>query len=219
MQETFELTAEVRTDNGKGASRRLRRENGVPAILYGGSAKPQSITLKQNELAHHLEHEAFYSHVLTISIDGKSEKAILRDLQRHPFKAIIMHADFLRIDEKSHLRMNVPLHFISEEDAAGVKEGGLVTHLSTDVEVICLAKDLPEYIEIDLSDLEIGESIHLSQIKLPKGVEIVALTHGTDHDLAVVSIHKAKIVIEDEAIVAPVEEAGEESSGDESGGE
>ncbi|HEC29240.1 MAG TPA: 50S ribosomal protein L25/general stress protein Ctc [Gammaproteobacteria bacterium] len=217
MQETFELTAEVRADKGKGASRRLRRENGVPAILYGGSAEPQSITLKQNELAHHLEHEAFYSHVLTISIDGKSEKAILRDLQRHPFKAIIMHVDFLRIDEKSHLRMNVPLHFISEEDAAGVKEGGLVTHLSTDVEVSCLAKDLPEYIEIDLSDLEIGESIHLSQIKLPKGVEIVALTHGADHDLAVVSIHKAKVIVEDDAVVASEELAGEEPSGDESG--
>lgn len=207
MQETFELKAEVRTDTGKGASRRLRHVNGVPAIIYGAGKEPQMITLAQNELAHHLENEAFYSHILKMKVDGKAEKVVLRDLQRHPSKAIILHADFLRIDEKIALKMHVPLHYINEDTAVGVKEGGLVSHLSTDVEVSCLAKDLPEYIEVDVAELNIGDSIHLSQIQLPKGVEIVALTHGGDHDLAIVSIHKARGVAEEDEMVAESTEA------------
>jgi len=197
MQETFELTAEVRTDTGKGASRRLRRVNGVPAIVYGAGTEPQMITIAHNELAHHLENEAFYSHILGMTVDGKSEKVVLRDLQRHPAKAIILHADFMRVDEKVALKMNVPLHFTNEDQSPGVKEGGLVAHLATDVEVSCLAKDLPEYIEIDVANLGMGEAIHLSEIILPTGVDIVALMHGTDHDLAVVNIHKPRGVEEE----------------------
>jgi len=215
MQESFELSAEVRTDQGKGASRRLRHANGVPAIIYGGNEEPQTITLKHNELAHHLENEAFYSHVLSLSVDGKAEKVILRDLQRHPSKVIIMHADFLRVDKSTVLNMNVPLHCINGDIAVGVKAGGMVSHLSTEVEVSCLSGDLPEYLEVDLTDLDVGESIHLSQISLPKGVEIVALMHGADHDLAVVSIHKPRGISEDEeadegAVDAPAEEGTEE---------
>jgi len=198
MQETFELNAEVRTDTGKGASRRLRRVNGVPAIIYGAGTEPQMITLAHNELVHHLENEAFYSHILAMTVDGKSEKVVLRDLQRHPSKALILHADFMRIDEKVTLKMNVPLHFINEDKAVGVKEGGLVAHLATDVEVSCLAKDLPEYIEVDVADLGMGGAIHLSEITLPAGVEIVALMHGADHDLAVVNIHKPRGAGEEE---------------------
>lgn len=193
MQENFELNATVRTDSGKGASRRLRRVNGVPAIIYGGNQEPQNITLKHNELAQHLAHESFYSHILTMIVDGKSEKVVLRDLQRHPARPIVMHADFMRVNMSEVIRMHVPLHFLNEETAHGVKQqGGIVAHLATDVEVSCKASDLPEYLEVDLSDLKLGESVHLSQIKLPAGVEIVALTHGPEHDLAVVSIHKTR---------------------------
>jgi len=215
MQETFELKAEARTDTGKGASRRLRRVNSVPGIIYGGNEDPQMITLPHNELAHHLENEAFYSHILSMSVDGKAEKVVLRDLQRHPYKAIILHADFMRIDEKAKLKMNVPLHFINESTSLGVKAGGLVSHLSTDVEISCLAKDLPEYLEVDVAELNIGDSIHLSQITLPKGVEIVALSHGADHDLAIVSIHKARGVAEEDEESAEGE-ATESAEGDES---
>ena len=200
MKETFELKAEVRTDMGKGASRRLRRTQAVPAIIYGGSSEPQSITLAHNELMHHLENEAFYSHVLSLNVDGTTEQVVLRDLQRHPFKAIILHADFMRIDNKSTLTMNVPLHFLNEEKAAGVKnEGGIVSRLMTELEVSCLAKDLPEYIEIDLIDLNVGDSVHLSEVSVPEGVELVALSHGDDHDhdLAVVSIVKPRAVVEE----------------------
>ena len=210
MQETFELSAEVRTDQGKGASRRLRHANGIPAIVYGGASEPQTITLKQNELARHLENEAFYSHVLSLNIDGKAEKVVLRDLQRHPYKAIILHADFMRVDKNTVLHMNIPLHCINGDTSVGVKAGGMVSHLATEVEVACLSGDLPEYLEVDLSDLNIGESIHLSQIPLPEGVEIVALTHG--NDLAVVNIHKPRGASEDEASDAA---AGADASAEE----
>jgi len=193
MKESFELSAEVRTDMGKGASRRLRRTETVPAIIYGGGSDPQMISLAHKEIKRHLENEAFYSHVLTLNLAGKPEKVILRDLQRHPYKPVILHADFLRVDNKTRLTMNVPLHFINEEVSVGVKQqGGLIAHLASDVEVSCLASDLPEFIEVDLIDLELGGSIHLSQLKLPKGVDVVALSHGPDHDLAIVSINKPR---------------------------
>ena len=216
MKESFEINATVRTDMGKGASRRLRRTETVPAIIYGGDSDPQSISLTHNEIKHHLDNEAFYSHILTLNLEGKAEKVILRDLQRHPFKPVILHADFMRFDNKTKLTMNVPLHFINEETSIGVKQqGGLVAHLSSDVEVACLASDLPEYLEVDLADLELGESIHLSQIKMPKGVEVVALQHGEDHDLAIVSINKPRGISEDEdteeEIAPEADAAGEEN--------
>lgn len=197
----FELNAEIRSDLGKGASRRLRHLNRVPAIIYGGGKDPQNLTIAHNELVQQLDQEAFYSHILKININGKAQKAVLRDVQRHPSKPVILHIDLLRVSEKESIRMSVPLHFQNADTCKGVKlGGGIVTHLITQVEVQCLAKDLPEFIEIDLVELDIGDSVHLSDIKLPKGIEVVELSHG--HDLAVVNILKPRAVTEDEEIPA-----------------
>ncbi len=201
MQENFELVAELREAAGKGASRRLRRSGKVPAILYGGASAPVSLSLPHNELVQHLGHEAFYSHILTVKFDGKAEKAVLRDVQRHPAKPFITHIDLQRVSETESIRMNVPLHFMNEETAAGVKQqGGVVMHLLSDVEVSCLAKNLPEYIEVDVVDLKVGETIHMSELKLPSGVELVALSHGEEHehDQPVVSIHVPRAAVEAE---------------------
>jgi large subunit ribosomal protein L25 len=188
----FNITAEVRSDLGKGASRRLRHEGKVPAVLYGGDKEPVSLTLDHNDLFHHLENEAFYSHILNIDVAGSKEKAVLKDLQRHPAKPIILHADFMRVSEKDKLKMHVPLHFTNEELAPGVKIGGVVTHNITEVEVQCLPKDLPEFLEVDLSGLEIEQILHLTDIKLPKGVELVELLHGEEHNQAIAAIHKTR---------------------------
>jgi large subunit ribosomal protein L25 len=192
----FTLSAEVRTDLGKGASRRLRHANRVPAIVYGGEKEPMNISLEHLKLIHNLENEAFYSHILTIDVDGKKEKAVLKDLQRHPAKPVILHADFLRVSDTEKLKMHVPLHFINEEKAPGVKMGGVLTHNVTEVEVQCLPNDLPEYLEIDMAGVEIEQIIHLSDIKLPNGVELVELTHGDGHDQAVAAIHKTRASVE-----------------------
>jgi len=211
MSVDFNITAETRSDMGKGASRRLRHTGKVPAVIYGAGKDAASITIDHNSLFHHLEHEAFYSHILNITVDGKKEKAVLKDLQRHPFKPTILHADFLRVDAKEKLRMNVPLHFTGGEDAPGVRiDGGMLTHNVSDVEISCLPGNLPEYLEIDLSELEMDHSLHLSDIKLPKGVEILQLTHGADHDLPVAAIHKTRAVADDDA--AEVEVAAEPES-------
>jgi len=189
----FNLSAELRSDMGKGASRRLRREGKVPAVIYGAEKEATSVTLDHNDLSKHLQHEAFYSHILTITVDGKAEKAVLKDLQRHPVRPVILHADFQRVSEKDKIRMHVPLHFKGEDVAPGVKVGsGAVTHNITQVEVSCLAKDLPEFIEVDISGLELDQVLHLSDLVLPKGVELVELTHGTSHDQPVVGIHKTR---------------------------
>jgi large subunit ribosomal protein L25 len=188
----FNITAEVRSDLGKGASRRLRHEGKVPAVIYGAEKDPVSLTLDHDNLFHHLENEAFYSHILTIDVAGTKEKAVLKDLQRHPSKPIIMHADFMRVSEKEKLKMHVPLHFINEEEAPGVKQGGIVTHNITEVEVQCLPKDLPEYLEVDLTGLEIEQILHLTDVKLPAGVELVELLHGEEHNQAVAAIHKTR---------------------------
>ncbi len=188
----FTLSAEVRTDLGKGASRRLRHANKVPAIIYGAGKEPMSITLEHHKLIHNLENEAFYSHILTIDVDGKSEKAVLKDLQRHPAKLQILHADFLRVSEAEKLKMHVPLHFINEEAAPGVKAGGVLTHNLTEVEIQCLPSKLPEYLEVDMAGVEMEQIIHLTDIKLPEGVELVELTHGEGHDQAIAAIHKTR---------------------------
>jgi large subunit ribosomal protein L25 len=186
----FVLEAESRTEAGKGASRRLRHADKVPAIMYGGEVDPQPITLSHSEVMKALEHEAFYSHILTVNVDGKANKAVLRDVQRHPYKPIVMHMDLQRVSDKDTISMKVPLHFIGEDVAPGVKiGGGIVSHTLTEVEISCQAKNLPEYIEVDLSQLEVDHSFHLSEIQLPEGVTIVALMHGEDHDLPVASIH------------------------------
>lgn len=190
MMVNFELNAETRLDAGKGASRRLRRTQKVPGILYGGGSPPVAIAIGHHEILRNLDHEAFYSHILTVKLNGVEERAVLKDVQRHPWRQQIMHVDLQRVNESEKLRMHVPLHFVNGDIAPGVKQsGGIVSHLMIDVEVTCLPKDLPEFIEADLAQLQAGESVHLSDLKLPAGVDIVALTHGPEHDLPVASIH------------------------------
>lgn len=190
MSIDFNITAESRSGAGKGASRRLRKEGMVPGIMYGGGKSAQPIKVEHNHLMHHLEHEAFYSHIITVTVDGKADKAVLKGLQRHPAKPRLMHVDFQRVGEKDVITIQVPLHIKGEEVAPGVKtEGGIVSHLKSTVEIACMAKDLPEYLELDISSLHAGHSLHLSDIPLPKGVTIPALAKGPDHDLPVVNVH------------------------------
>jgi len=213
MSVTFELDAEVRTDTGKGASRRLRHTGKIPAIIYGGGKDPLSLTMDHSKLFHALENEAFYSHILTVNVDGKGEKVILRDLQRHPSKPTVMHADFQRISATEKMTMTVPLHFENEDIAIGVKdEGGMISHNATDVEVSCLASNLPEYLTVDVATLELGQSLHLSDITLPEGVELVQLNH--DHDLAIVTIHKPRAAAVEEDVVAEEGAAAAEGEGE-----
>ena len=215
MSTDFTLHAKGREDTGKGASRRLRRLAGeIPAIVYGGKKAPAQISLAQKDIAKALENEAFYSHIISLDIDGKSEDVIIKDLQRHPAKAYVMHMDFFRVSKTTKLQTRAPLHFINEEECVGVKlGGGLIAHSMTDIEISCLPKDLPEYIEVDMAEIELGATVHLSDIKLPKGVESVALSHGDDHDLPVAAVNKPKAVeeISDEAPETP--DAPESESG------
>jgi large subunit ribosomal protein L25 len=213
MAISFELNAEPRSDTGKGASRRLRHAGKVPAIIYGGGKDPETLTLSHNEVQRNLEHEAFYSHILTVKSAGNETQAILRDLQRHPSKAVIMHMDLQRVSATEKLKTQVPIHLIGEDVAPGVKAGGLVSHDLTEVAVECLPKDLPEYIEVDLSALEVGESIHLSELTVPDGVTLTELARGEDHDSSVVSIHVKRVVEEVEEIAPTAEggDAGEET--------
>ena len=226
MSEDFDLIAELREDQGKGASRRLRREGKVPAIIYGAGRPPRKLAFDHNRVIQQLEQESFYSSVLNIKVGDKSQAAIVKDIQRHPSKRIVMHMDFQRIVADEKIRMNVPIHYINEEIAVGVKQGGgSVSHLMTDVEVTCLPKDLPEYFEVDIAGLELNDMLHLSDIKLPEGVEIPELAHGPEHDHAIVSVALIKKREEPEeelaaaaeegeaAEDAPAEEAGEEADG------
>ncbi len=193
----FEIIAEPREDMGKGASRRLRREGKVPGVVYGANKDAVSIMVRHNEISHHLENEAFYSHILTLQVGKAKEKVVLKDLQRHPYKPVVLHLDLQRIDEKEKLTMRVPLHFIHEDKCIGVKEGGgVVSHVMTDLEISCLPKDLPEYIEVDLADVNVGEGIHLADLKLPEGTEIAALMHGGDASRTVATVHIPKVVVE-----------------------
>lgn len=209
MSIDFEINATARDDMGKGASRRLRRAGMVPGIVYGAHKEPTMISLAHNELIKSLEQEAFYSHILDLKLGSKSEKVVLKDLQRHPSKPFILHVDFLRVSAKEKIRVHVPLHFMNEDVAPGVKQGGMVSHMITDVEVSCLPKDLPEYIEVDMSGVDVGQSVHLSELVLPKGVELPALAQGSDQDLMVVGIQAAKVAVAEE------EEAGGEEAGEE----
>jgi large subunit ribosomal protein L25 len=193
MSQEFDLIAELREDQGKGASRRLRHEGKVPAIIYGAGRPPRMLAFDHNQVLQELEQESFYSSVLTIKVGDKSQAAIVKDIQRHPSKRQVLHMDFQRIVADEKIRMNVPIHFLNQEVAVGVKQGGgSVSHLMSDVEVICLPKDLPEYLEVDIANLGLNEMIHLSEIKLPAGVEIPELAQGPEHDHAVVSIHPTR---------------------------
>jgi large subunit ribosomal protein L25 len=212
MSNVFEFVAENRDLSGKVAARAERRNGNVPAVVYGGEAAPQSIVLEHTEVIKHLEREAVYSHVLDLNIDGKTEKAILKDIQRHPAKAQIMHMDFMRVDESQALKVHVPLHFINEDTCLGVKAGGVVTHSMVDVEISCLPAKLPEYIEVDLAEINIGESVHLTDIKVPEGVDILVLAQEGDRDLVVAQVMKTKVVVEeDEEVAADGDESSEEA--------
>lgn len=198
-QVTFELSAENRATVGKGASRRLRRTQMIPAIMYGGKAEPMMLTLPHKNVVKALENEAFYSHILTLDIAGKKQQVVLKDLQRHPYKPVILHMDFLRVSATEKINMHVPLHFINESDAPGLADEGVVLskHM-VEVEIRCLPGNLPEFIEVDLSHLSLDHAVHLTELKLPAGVELVALSHGEihDHDSAVASVHKLRVSTE-----------------------
>lgn len=203
MSASFELSAELRNGAGTGAARRGRKEGTVPAILYGVGSEPIKLAVNHNALVKNLENEAFYSHILTLNYAGKQERVVLKELQRHPFRPRIVHMDLQRVTDVTRIRMNVPLHFINAEKAPGVKvTGGLVTHLLTSIEVICQAKDLPEYIEVDLGELQAGHPLHLSAIKMPAGVKIAALLQGKARDLPVAAITIPRAAIEEEAPAA-----------------
>jgi len=200
MSDDFDLIAELREDQGKGASRRLRREKKVPAIIYGAGRPPRSLAFDHNKVLLKLENESFYSSILNIKVGNKSQDAILKDLQRHPAKNQVMHMDFQRIVADEVIRMNVPLHYIGEDVAPGVKEGGgSVSKLMTDVEIVCLPRNLPEFIDVDVSELELDAMLSMSDIELPEGVEIPALAQGPEANRPIVSIHIIKeVVIEEE---------------------
>ena len=209
MAKKFDLIAEIREGQGKGASRRLRLSGKVPAIIYGAGRPPRALTFDHNKVVKQLENESFYSSILNIKVGDKSQAAIVKDIQRHPAKPKIMHMDLQRIVEDVKIKMNVPIHFLNAEDAVGVRTGGgSVSQLMNDVEVSCLPKDLPEYFEVDIADLELDQMLNLSDIKVPEGVEILQLTQGEEFDQGIVSIHIIKVVEVEEEVVEEVE--GEE---------
>ncbi|MFA7553750.1 MAG: 50S ribosomal protein L25/general stress protein Ctc [Spongiibacteraceae bacterium] len=194
MSSEFKLDAKTRNDLGKGASRRLRRlENRVLGIVYGGEAQPQPITIAMNEIVKLTENEIFFSSVIDLSIDGKAGQVVVKDMQRHPAKDTIMHIDFMRVDANTKITLHVPIHFINEEACHGVKVGGgTIARALNDIEVTCLPKDLPDFIEVDMKDLKVGETIHISDLTLPAGVESVALSHGEDHNLLVATVNSPR---------------------------
>ncbi|AXT37319.1 50S ribosomal protein L25/general stress protein Ctc [Alteromonas sp. BL110] len=205
----FKLDASVRTDLGKGASRRLRREEKLPGIIYGGEEAPVSITLDHNKVNNSADFEAFYSHVLELNLDGKVVEVLVKDMQRHPYKPKIMHIDFQRVIAGQDVHTNVPIHFVNEEASAAVKAGGIAEHHVTEIEVTCQPKDLPEFIEVDMAAVEMGQTLHLSDLTLPAGVASVELAKNDEaHDLAVVTVKPAPKA-------ADAEEDGEEEASEE----
>ena len=208
MAAEFELQAEVRADLGKGASRRLRLQADlVPAIIYGAGQDPQSLSIAHKDLIKATENEAFFSHILTINVAGDKQNAIIKDLQRHPSKSRILHADFQRILLDQAITVEVPFHFLNEESCVGVKTGGgQISHNMSQITISCLPGDLPEYIEVDLADVDIGEALHMSQVNLPEGVTIPALAQGADYDQVVVSVNINKRAEAEKAAEAAAEE-------------
>ena len=208
MATKHEISAELRTDEGKGASRRLRRSGKVPAVVYGAQQSPVSIQLGHNDTLLASRHEWFYSAILDLTVGGSTQKVLLRDMQRHPFKPQLLHLDFQRVNENEAIRIRVPLHFLNQEKSnAGKTSGVLIMHELNEVEVSCLPGNLPEHIVVDLADLKIGDVLHLSNIHLPAGVEIPALKLGPDHDVAVVVARHSRHAEESDA--APVAPAAE----------
>lgn len=218
MAEQIVLRAEFREELGKGASRRLRRlSDKVPGVLYGGGVDPVLLTLAYRDLSKAMQEETFFSQILELSVGDKTQACVLRALQRHPATDKVQHIDFLRIQEDMPVQLHVPLHYVNEERCVGVKlGGGRVAHNLIEVEVSCLPRDLPEYIEVDVADLEVGASLHLSDLDLPNGVSIVALGLGEDHDIPVVSVAARRGAAIDDGIDA---EAGADAVDDEAGGD
>lgn len=212
MSSVFEFEAVNREKNGTSAARATRRDGDVPAVIYGGSADPEHVVLNRNEVTKRLANEAVYSHILQVNVDGKSQNVVLKALQRHPAKETILHMDFLRVDMNEKIKVHVPLHFINQETSVGVKAGGVVTHSMVEVEVACLPAVLPEYIEVDMEALDIGESVHLADLVVAEGVEILALTHGEDHNLPVAQVIKSRAAAseDDDDVVESTEEAESE---------
>jgi large subunit ribosomal protein L25 len=210
MKTSFELVAEFRETQGKGASRRLRHDGKVPAILYGGHTAARTLTLSHQKLLIMLDNERFYSTILNLKVGDQSQAAILKDVQRHPFKNAIVHIDFQRVEENEKIRISIPLHFTGAAVSPGVKsQGGLVSHMRNDVEVSCLPKDLPEFIEVDISGLSLNESIHLSQLKVPADVVLVELAK---EDAAVVAIHSPRAEEPEPTAAAATAAAGAEGA-------
>ena len=217
MSESFIVVAETRVDEGKGASRRLRRLEGkMPAVIYGVGQDAQSLTLVRKDFEYMLENEACFSSILEVQVDGKSQNAIIKDIQRHPAKGFPMHADFLRVRMDQAIKVNVPLHFINEEQCTGVKlGGGMIQKQATDIEIQCLPKDLPEYLEVDMLEVELGGIVHLSDITLPEGAIATALELGDDHDLAIASVIAPRGIKGDDEDETSEDVDGASESGDE----
>lgn len=211
MSEAMILNAQARNDVGKGASRRLRRADMVPAIIYGGGQTPEKVSFFGRAIRKSMESESFYSRILTLDIEGKNQQAILKDVQRHPAKEFAMHLDFLRVDAARAITTHIPLHFLNEDTCKGVKvQGGAITHARVEVEISCLPGDLPEFIEVDMADVELGGHVHLSDLTIPKGVDLVSLTHGEGRDLDVASVQATRSAIEDEGDDAETAEGASE---------
>jgi len=212
MSTQHTIVAEFRKDVGKGASRRLRREGKVPAIIYGGHAEPVSLTLNQSELLHESEHESFYASIIDIKVDELTQQAVVRDMHRHPFKPVIMHVDFMRVSAGEVLTISVPIHFLGEDiSPAGKASGVIIQHHMTEVEIEALPKDLPEFLTVDLSAMDVGESVSLSEIQLPEGVTIPALESDDEHDPTVANaVHVKESQGSDEDIEDDEDLEGEE---------
>ena len=216
MSTKYQLEAEMREDLGKGASRRLRRVNKIPAVLYGAGRPAWSLTLKENQLMRNLQEEAFYAAIIDLTLDGKVQKVFLRDLQRHPAKPFVLHVDLQRVRDDVEMTVVLPLHYLNEDTAPGVKmEGGQVLRNAVDIEISCLPGVLPEFIEVDLGEMKLGDSLHLSSIKLPEGVVSTQLSYGEDHDQPIVSIVSPKAEkVEEGAPEAPESEDDAADAGD-----
>lgn len=214
----FEVVAELRKETGTAPSRRYRRQGKIPAVLYGADKEPTPLLVDANTIGKQLAHEAFFSHILNVKVDGEDTQAVLRSLQRDPASSKVTHVDFFRVSATEEIQMNVPLHFINEEQCPGKKAGGIVSHLMVDVEISCLPKDLPEYIEVDIVNLDIGDSLHLSEIKMPPGVTLASAIEDAAHDHVIVSVEQAHELdlgeepeeeLEGEALEAAAEEGAE----------
>ncbi len=204
----FEVIAEPRSALGKGASRRLRRTGRLPGVLYGAGRDPVSISLETSRISKQMENEAFFSHILAVKVGGEEAQAVVKDLQRDPASSQVLHLDLLRVSSTEELHMRVPLHFINEEESPGRRHGGVISHLMVDVEIGCLPKDLPEYLEVDMSGLDVGDSLHLSDIVMPQQVRLMALAHDPDNDQPVATVQHPQKLEEVEAVED--EETGEE---------